>query len=168
MISVKRRLAQLKSHRQYWYFACRHWRQMYELEHTKWIETENKRVVLAEDSRRTVREGLCMGLESLNPQTDILLIHADRASLADSGTFAQMNQFVKNICPKVKLTVFLPENVAIEHMSMDDLGKRGLMAIPSQDDMATAAGTATEVLKFQEYVAKYGKSHGSKITSDDL
>ena len=132
--------------------SVREWISKYEMAHARYLKAENCRVQLVADAQRTIRDGLHLQLQSFQPQSDILLIYADRVSLADPGTFAQVNQMIRDVCKNVKLTVIIPENIRLEEMNVDTLGNRGLMVLPTKECLSDMKSILDD---YQNYLAKY-------------
>ena len=132
----------------------------------KFIQSENRRVVLQEEARMVTRDTLVMQLSQLKPRSDILLISANRASLADQGTFAQMSHMVRTIAPKVRLTIFVPDNIKVESLTEDELGRRGLLVIPFLEDWESSRSLALKTI--EDLIDKYAVSKdGLKLVIDE-
>jgi hypothetical protein len=82
------------------------------------------------ESRDLTVNELMLRFHEIKPQTPILWITTPDISVVNQGTFANLNDRLKRLCPNLDLVILSAGDFDVEQLSDSDLAKKGLFRLP--------------------------------------
>lgn len=98
---------------------------------TKLHVAENRLSKLEVDARAIGVEDLMVRYQEISKSTRVLWITTPNVALVNTGTFANINDRLRRLCPFLDAVFFTYGDFDIKEVSDEDLSKAGLMRIPN-------------------------------------